>query len=75
MAVRDTVALAPQLHTTSHVRSPTQVINFFRSASKFQQNMSIAGNSRLSSVMILQPDQFVLLTNLFFKINILLPDN
>ena len=35
--------------------------------------LNIAGISRLSSVTILQPDQFVLSTNLFFKINVSLP--
>ena len=35
--------------------------------------LNIAGISRLSSVTILQPDQFVLLTNLCFKINVSLP--
>ena len=32
--------------------------------------LTIAGISRLSSATILQPDQFVLSTNLFFKINV-----
>ena len=35
--------------------------------------MTIAGISRLSSVMILQLDQVVLSTDLFFKLDISLP--
>ena len=35
--------------------------------------LNIAGISRLSSVMILQPDQVVLSTNLFFKLDVSLP--
>ena len=35
--------------------------------------LNIAGISRLSSVTILQPDQFVLSTNLFLKISVSLP--
>ena len=35
--------------------------------------INIAGIYRLSSVTILQPDQFILSTNLFFKINVSLP--
>ena len=32
--------------------------------------LNVAGISRLLSVMTLQPDQFVLSTNLFFKFNV-----
>ena len=35
--------------------------------------MTIAGLSRLSNGMILQPDQVVLSTNLFFKLDVSLP--
>ena len=35
--------------------------------------LNIPGISRLSSVTILQPDQFVLSTNLFLKISVSLP--
>ena len=35
--------------------------------------LNIAGLSRLSSVTILQPDEGVLSTNLFFEVNVSLP--
>ena len=58
---------------TNKLLPVTELFGSFKNFYDTDNSLNMAGIFRLSSVTILQPDQVVLLTNLFFKIDILLP--